>query len=304
MQLTWKASESASALHAARVAAEGWPLAPPGLTTALAPALDQLPAAMPAELPQLLAVLLEQAAAGIEQNHALAERTLMRLAGRGAATDAAVSQLAAWVSEIERQYYEWHRGRGKQQLVDEIVTRTPPLRDAWEARGPGMLRHVARITEEWVVAPAGTVVMVLPAVGGYGTAHLPVNVVTLEAVLANPHERLPEVVRLAWLLAQLQMDLPAVAEQVPADQLSRIAALALLPAVLEAAAVVELAHYSTGDLQHALTAWRIASTAGASRLAGILDDWWRVYQSGSTRWPVAVAALAKLVDGQSAPGPH
>lgn len=294
MQLTWKASESASALHAAQVAAAGWPLAPPGLAAALAPALDGMPQTLLAERQRMLALLVEQAAAGIEQNHQLAERVLTRLAGRGAATDAAVSELAAWTSAIEHQYYQWHRERGQQQLVDEIVTRTPPLRDQWEARGPGMLRHVVRITEEWVVAPAATVVMVLPAVGGYGTAHLPVNLVTFEAVLANPHERLPEVVRLAWLLAQLQMDLPAVAEQVPAGSLAEVARLALLPAVLTAAEVVELARYSVADIEYALTAWGVASTPRAAKLAPLVDDWWRVYQAGDNRWVVAVAALAEL----------
>ena len=51
--------------------------------------------------------------------------------------------------------------------------------------------------------PQCDVLLIHPALGGAGEAHLAYNSVRIEAVLANPNADLPEVVRLAWLIAQV-----------------------------------------------------------------------------------------------------
>lgn len=298
MQLTWKASESASALHAARALSIGFTLVPPGMTEVLGPLVAEPPVAARGDLPVLLTGLLEHTAAGFEQNRELAERTLARRWGASGVREADVSGLAAWVSSVERAYYDWHRGQSQTPLVDEIVIRTGPIKDQWQMRGPGLMVELARLTEPWLVAPQAEVVMVLPAVGGEGLAHLARNLVTFEAVLTNADDTLPEVSRLAWLLAQLQFDLPMVTEAVEAGATARLAQLAMLPPVLAAGEAVEVIRYSPELLAHALALWHVASSeAEALSLADRLAIWWETYQHTDITWPAAVAALEAMVGG-------
>lgn len=272
-------------------------MVPPGLAEALGPLVAGPPSAAQKDLPGLTAGLL-QYAAGCEQNRQLAEQALAKHGGRDKLDEADVSELADWVSRVEQAYFQWHRGQTGRQLADEIATRTVPMRDHWDARGPGMIRQIERLTEPWLVAERVEVVMVLPVVGGDGMAHLPANVVTIEALLANVDPQLPEVVRLAWLASQLQFDLPAIAEQIPPGRLPHIAALAMLPATLAAAEAVELAEYSTESLSSALQLWRVASTAAEVQpLAETLTQWWDSYQSSDMALAAAVASLeATLVE--------
>lgn len=295
MQLTWKASESASAMHAALAAARDGLLAPPGLDLALAPLLGDPPTAAQGETPRLLAMLLQLAAQGVEENVQLAEQAITKLWGRQAARPGDVSVLAAWISSLERAYFDWHRAQGDRQLVDEIVTRTAPVRDQWDARGPGLLREFGRLSDHSLIADEAAVVMVLPVVGGDGMAHLAGNLITFEAVLTNGDSQLPEVLRLAWLLAQLQFDLPAIAEHVPPGRLHEVAPLAVLPALLEAAGAVELVEVSPMLLSHAIAAWRIANPQQAASLAGTVQKWWSTYLAKPVAWPVAAAALAAML---------
>ena len=54
-------------------------------------------------------------------------------------------------------------------------------------------------------APAASVILVRPALGGGGAAFPEAKAVSFEAMLANPQRELPEIVRLAWLLAQIEL---------------------------------------------------------------------------------------------------
>ncbi len=283
-------------MHAVHAMALGWKLTQPDLGKALAPMVAAPPIAARGDLANLSAMLLQLAASGIEQNHALAKSALIKLNGEAAASDALVSNLAAWISSTERVYYDWHRGKNRTPLVDEITTRTAPLRQQWDARGPGMLREVGQLTEPWFVAEQATVVVVLPIVGGHGFAHLPVNHVTFEAVLTNPHAALPESVRLAWLLGQLPFDLSAVSEHVPAGRVAQLAQMAMLAPTLTAAEEVELAQCSEADIANAAIVWGLASTqVDAQQIARTIWQWWTTYQAGRVSWTIALTALDQLL---------
>ena len=65
---------------------------------------------------------------------------------------------------------------------------------------------IGRLTERELVVERADVILVHPVLGGGGWAYPPYNAVCFEAVLANPIAELPEVVRLGWLLAQLNLD--------------------------------------------------------------------------------------------------
>lgn len=127
--------------------------------------------------------------------------------------------------------------------ADELAARVRPLCEQWDARGPGLMRMLDRQAGPIGVARA-TVALTLPVVGGHGVALPAANAVLFEAVLANPLPELPEVLRLAWLLAQLGADADA----------SRAAGL--VSEVLTAAEEVELATADAATIELATEAWR------------------------------------------------
>ena len=305
MQLSWKASESASCLYAATCLAAGHAAADRPLAEAYWPAVEFALAeftACGAAAERWLPMLTGLAASGVEGNRQLVDQTITKLMGGGGPNAALAGRLTGCVAGLKAAFQQAYRDASSANaapLVDELLLRGRPLVEQWEARGPGMLWHVARSTEEGVLAERADVVLVYPVVGGHGLAHLPVNAVTFEAVLANPLDELPEVVRLAWLLAQLNLDLPMFAEHLPADRRGRVARLAMVPPVLAAAEHVELGRCTAEAIERALVAWRLVDADAGAAAAGAdtLLNWWTTYLEGATPWVVALAALDQMLPG-------
>lgn len=160
----------------------------------------------------------------------------------------------------------------------ELRLRGGPIREQWDARGPGLMRQIGRLTEPMIGARAA-VALVAPVAGGHGHAFADAGLVTFEAVLTNPAAELPEVLRLAWLLAQLS--------GVDGGEASRIA---LVAATLAGAEEVELATLKGPALERALGLWRV--TENPISTAAALLPWWGEYRGSPTPWPMAVADLA------------
>ncbi|MEN1681226.1 MAG: hypothetical protein AAGJ46_16685 [Planctomycetota bacterium] len=164
-------------------------------------------------------------------------------------------------------------------IAEQLSLRTGPLREQWEARGPGLMKQLGRLTEPASGAGPVSVLPVLPVCGGHGLCLTDSRAVTIEAVLANPHAELPEVARLGWLVARV--DAPRHAA----------AAAATAVAAIAAAEAVELATLDEPTLALAIEAWRIESpVAQPDRLA----EWWRRYRESPTPWPVAVPMLQEM----------
>lgn len=289
MQLRWKVSFSASCLHAATCLCEGLPVIDTTTAAILQPATDQLSSelhacnlAIETTLPLLVGL-----AADYENNRQLIEMAIQRTGDT--ASPATISRLAGAIADLEAAWL-----RKQPNLVEELAVRGRPLREQWEARGPGLLHAITRLTSENFVASAGEVVLVSPLVGGHGRAHLLSNRVTLEAVLTNPFPDLPETLRLGWLLAQLNLDVPVLSEPVSLQQLPRLASLATLPLVLAAAEAVELAACDEATLARAINCWHLDPSlpSGTPR---ILMEWWQAYRNSETRWPVALTALDQML---------
>lgn len=292
MDLRWRASLSASCFYATKEIVRGASLA----DARLHEALSQPAASLAAELAACEispAAFFEQAvplAADFENNRELSERILAKLPGRSQVQNAvAAGRLAGWFSELEGAFASVSPG-----VVNELDLRSGPLREQWEARGPGLLAAIGRKTEPGLLAEGAEVVLVHPACGGGGIAYLPYNKAALEAVLANPVRELPETVRLGWLLSMLNLDLPKYAESVPPGRLAALGRLAMLPAVLAAAADVELLAGEPPALARAMQAWR-ATSLDVQPLAETLNQWWTTYQETRPPWNVALAALAKML---------
>ena len=287
---TWRTSFSASCLHAAKAIVEGRPIADPRLAEALTPAALELERQIGvAGLPS--AALWRQLvplSASLESNRQLAEVALTKVVGRTARTEVHTSALAQAITGLEAAMRT-----ALPRLDEELPLRAGPLRQQWEARGPGLLFGVQRLTEEGVLPESAEIVVVHPALGGAGDAYLQSNLVTIEGVLANPHAELPETVRLAWLIAQLNADLPKFGENIHAQRLPAVAGFALIPPVLQAAEDVELVHASPERLAKAIAAWELPVPADVDA-AALVTDWWSTYRDGRPAWGVALTALDQM----------
>lgn len=290
MQLRWKASFSASCLHAAACMSEGLPIADSTIAALLQPAADALSAELIAGgfVVESALPLLVGLSADYENNRQLIEMAANRTQGAGAMSESALSRLAGCVADLEATWL-----REQPSLVDELAIRGRPLREQWEACGPGLLRAAAESTVESIVAPSAEVVLISPFVGGHGRAHLMSNRVTFEAVLTNPLPELPETLRLGWLLSQLNLDLPMLSESVPHYRLPRLASLATVPLVLAAGEKVDLARLDEATLHRACECWHLSPLTGET--SKTLLDWWRAFTADDIRWPVALAALEQML---------
>lgn len=293
MQLQWSASLSASCLHAAACFQEGLPVADAELVPALGGAIEQLLGELRAcglsadeVLPQLVGLAGE-----VENNRQLVELAFTRLWGKGSFNEPSVARLAGGVAGLEAALLRQRPG-----LTEELDVRSRPLREQWESRGPGLLRQMVLLTEDSLLVESASVVLVAPIVGGHGRAHLLGNRVTFEAMLVNPHPPLPETLRLAWLLSQLNLDLPMFSERIPRTRMPLVVSLATLPLVLAAAETVELARLDAETLRSALECWHLPPRLPAD-VDQRLQAWWDTYHGSATSWAAALAALdAMLAD--------
>jgi hypothetical protein len=299
-EVCWRTSTSASGLHAARWQLAGAPAADPKLQAGpLADAVAQFAAGV-AETLRPLAIaparFFDHAvplAAHSDSPAQIVQVALSKLLGPRPAGHQAELAL---VHQLETFWAAL--GAANFAPLDELELRSQPLREQWEARGPGLLAGLERLCERGFVTPAADVILVQPVLGGSGFAHPLYNAVSLEAVLTNPVVELPEIVRLAWLWGALHLDLPKYHELTAArvDQ-GQLGMLAVLAPVLAAAQDVELVSFDRRLMDTALEAWQV-ELAGKSVSADQADrlwDWWTTYAESDTTWPVALAALGPML---------
>jgi len=287
LQLSWKESVMTSCLHAAQIVLKS----KASLTPEFAQAADLLlqevdKSAIPTHLFWRNAIPLSAQSTSKAE---LAKLVLRKTRGLEASESIQSAELAGRLSDLANQYENALPDAEKQ-----LGLRRRPLFEAWEARGPGLLYFLSQQLEEDFFPPSAEVILVLPISGGRGTAHLQFNNIRMEAVLYDPDPMIPEVVRMGWLLSQLNFDLPKFSEILPAERVPLLARLATLPAVLIAAEEVELIPRDQLNLSHLLEAWGV-SDHGHNQLAEIVASWWEVQSSRQAPWPAALAALDRML---------
>jgi hypothetical protein len=289
VELRWKSSLSATCLHAVACRRAGLAPANPALAAARDSAAEALVAAIVGAGWPVDAVvkLLAGLASDVDNNQQLVTRAATRL--NLVAAGAVVSRIAGAIADLEAV-----ERRMQPELEAELAARGRPLREQWEARGPGLLAEIARLTEPNVVPEAAEIVLLAPYVGGHGAAYPALNRVVLEAVLVNPWPELPETVRLAWLLCQLQSDLPRYGEALPGGRTHELVSLAVMPAVLAAGEAVELTRCEGGLIAEAINAWGPHPALPCDAAERILA-WWNAWLELPKSWPVAVAALDQML---------
>lgn len=291
-KLTWIASVSTSCLHAADACVRGKTIADPRLAAsvpepafALRDAIQNSP--LPAErFWHTLLTLAHQ----FENNRELATVAIRKTSRWEPEYDSLAASLGDRIGTLEGAVLRAIPG-----IVDELDLRSRPLRDLWEAQGPGLLNRIGELTDRRLIVDNAEVILVLPALGGGGAAHLLNNTVRIEAVLTNNVPLLPEIVRLGWLLAQLNCDLPVFSELLPAGRLAFLAPLAFIPPVLQAAQEVGLVEFHEQSIATALNAWHLQFAA--ANLSENLFIWWQTYLESTPEWNTALSALDQMSGG-------
>lgn len=196
--LDWHPSAATSGLHAVAALAAGRPLNHPAAqaawqapATRLATLLETLPQPPEAAWQRLLG-----RSARITDPRELAEQ-IVGSASLDNRTEqvAALEQLLAPILSSISQLFP--------RLEAELELRCRPLREQWDTCGPGLLRDCCRRLGLKPSTETITVLPVYPVLGGAGGIHPAERSLRIEAMLANPHPQLPELVRLAWLVMRL-----------------------------------------------------------------------------------------------------
>ena len=292
MEIHWKTNLELSAMHAA------WCLSSFAADCKnCSPELQQAAAEL-TQAAELLGIplsrfweLLLVLAIDSPLNRDLAERIMIRSLPAGARTERVLSSLSAAIAAVESQF-----ARGFPNFQNDMRLRTEPLKQQWEAYGPGLLRLIANWTAADLLPREAEVVVVQPIVGGAGFPHLQTNRCHIEALLTNNDPALTETLRLAWLLAQLEFDRPVYSDLVNAFRLRRIGGLAMLPATLLAAQGLELCPYSAAMLEKAITSWRMATPdENPAALSQVLMSWWETVEAGQPDWRIALTGLDRML---------
>ncbi len=181
-------------------------------------------------------------------------------------------------------------------FLKEIALREAPLREQWEAYGPGLWNQLSRWIDPSLLVEQAEVFLVSPAIGGFGWPHLQTNRCHIEAVLTNAHPQVTEVMRLCWLLSQLDFERPRYSELINSRRLRKVSGLAMLPPLMNAAEELGLSRFSSESLLTAITVWRIEPNGNrTTALAEVLMVWWETFRSGEIDWSVALTGLDRML---------
>jgi hypothetical protein len=179
----------------------------------------------------------------------------------------------------------------------ELSLRAEPIQMQWDARGRGFVRAVERLlgmstAVATVAEPLPLdVVLVYPVCGGFGASYGDERVVYWEALLTDVEPRLPELLRLGWLVTQ-QLLATQLANNETADENSvQVVSLAAAAVALTAGEDLELARDDRASLELALKTWR-PPQADLPATAALVFDWWTAVREQQTSTAAALPDLA------------
>lgn len=286
IELSWNTANRATYWHTADRALAGAPFVDSKLAAATRPHVDRLAAAIRAagcDAATFFAQLLPRAVSGASTLDTL--RTSL-------ATEC-LPEIESALTAIERAV-----AAALPRLDQELSLRAQPIQMQWEARGPGFVRNVERLLGTPIEAPAADllrvdVALVYPVCGGFGASCAAQRVVYWEALLTDVEPRLPELLRLGWLVTQQLLSAQVAKTDVSAgDALARVISLAAAAVALTAGEDVELARDDRGTLELALKTWRPPQADGPGA-AAIVSEWWSALRSESKPTATLLADLAR-----------
>lgn len=291
MNLRWAASSLVSCYHAVDALLDKRPLVDPALAEALAEPVANLDFTLTDDRVPHKRFLTHVAGlvTGLQSNLDLARWGLIKTIGRERAEPLTLKYRGLLI-DLEKAF-----NAQVERLNKERPLQQERLQDEWYRHGPGLLAGVARLSDPAIHVEEATVLVVHPLLGGGGAAHVAYNSVRIEAVGEDPVPELPEVLRLCWLLSQLNLDLPRYSESFRSqDRASTLGPLALIPIVLTAAEELRLSTCSEPMMELALRTW-LHQGEEAKAMASNLNGWYEVYRDTRPAWGTALGALDQLV---------
>ena len=183
------------------------------------------------------------------------------------------------------------------RLDKELSLRAGPIQMQWEARGPGFVRAVERLLRAPIEAAGADslhvdVALVYPVCGGYGASYAAQRVVNWEALLTDVEPRVPELLRLGWLVTQQLLAAQLANTAVADDHSAQVVSLAAAAVALTASEDVELARDDRATLELALKTWRPPQADGPAT-AALVSDWWSAVREQPELAATALADLAR-----------
>jgi hypothetical protein len=182
------------------------------------------------------------------------------------------------------------------KLADQLELRIGPLKQRWNEVGSELLSTIAnRIWDDqppadwWPARVTG--IAVQPMRGGDGDYDSDAVKFWIEALLNDADPDVPEVLRVAWLLTQLAIQIQM--REKSSETVSGMPwTLGSVPIVLSAS--VDAGITDRGDdqqIETALRLWRL----GDGSTAGTLHEWWNQWQQNKSPMPLAVKGLDKML---------
>lgn len=189
------------------------------------------------------------------------------------------------------------------KLPEQLELRGRPIRDQWETYGPGLLANIAK--RIWIDSPPADwwpkrveAILVQPMRGGDGGYDAESRRIWTEAVLTDVDPTVPEVLRLAYLITQLAIDIHT--RERSTEGISSLPwSTGMIPLVLAAGIELEIVRSRDLPIDTAMQLWSVGKI-GAAR---IVNSWWNDHQSKPAPMPVALKLLSKQLDQLSAPTP-
>jgi hypothetical protein len=288
MELTWRTNILVGCLHAADLVRRHVPLRDRALQQALEEPTDVITRALEEE--RLPAEIFWQAvvplSAEFDSPRRLAEVVLTKLQGSLEAT----MRIPRFERHLHALRLAFQRVQGNAAGTLPALART--VQQRWNVQGSGLLAGVPGWTDPEILVEAATVLVVPPFAGGAGTAHLPYNSVRIEAA-EDADPEVPEPLRLAWLLAQLNLDVPRFSEDIARERLALVAGLAMAPVLIAVAENIRLITRADDTLERAIRLWMPSDRA--DRLVTTVSQWWETYSGRRPSWSAALQALDQLL---------
>jgi len=290
MNLNWRVHETATTLHVAAAIAHELPLADPRFADALTTPVKALQDAITqigASDDDAWYALCAHACQHADPAQLVCAALPITDQGEARRHHEPIIRLITEVGEGIRRVLP--------ELRDELQHRSRPLREQWDARGPGLLHSLRSRTDHRLVLAHASVFVVHPILGGGGAVDPVHSALRIEALLTNTVPGLPEVIRLGWLLGQLACHrvLTTPIERLECQR-RRVVELAMVPATLAAAETVELVTCNEVTVRQAMAAWQHEpSDEDASDFesrAQLVWTWWQSRQD-STPWETAIVEL-------------
>lgn len=290
MRLTFKTEPDLSVLHAAAVVGLGIPAIDEKLTSAMQGPVGRINDRI--ELSELdsTSFWLSLVKCSLADDAKRVEHSLLRAGCSELTVDSIAPAVIGQLTDARLAF----RNRYP-KLAEQLPLRSGPLRELWDAAGPGLLREVGRRTISSIIPTKATLLLLQPVRGGDGGLVDRNDMVWIEAVLTHPEPSIPETLRLVWLLARKGVDRIESNRWVQPERLPQVVALALIPFVLGAGEELGLCRADESEIRRAVELWHAADICQSENSTESLVRWWAQMREGELPLPVALKALDKML---------